>query len=110
MILIVVKHPVRREFADAWTSLVEQFTTATRAEPGNIIFDWFRSTEDPTIYLLVEAFHDAAAGQAHVESTHFQAAIGQLPKWLAAVPETIHTEAPDEGWARMSEIQIDDDG
>jgi quinol monooxygenase YgiN len=48
MILIVVKHPVRPQYADTWTDLVEEFTVATRAEPGNISFDWFRSVEDPT--------------------------------------------------------------
>lgn len=47
MILIVVKHPVRPQYADDWLRLVEEFTAATRAEPGNICFDWFRSVEDP---------------------------------------------------------------
>ena len=35
MIFIVVKQPVRAKYADDWPSLVEEFTTATRAEPGN---------------------------------------------------------------------------
>ncbi len=45
MIFIVVKHPVRAEYADDWLSLVGEFTSATRAEPGNLSFDWFRSVE-----------------------------------------------------------------
>jgi quinol monooxygenase YgiN len=107
MIFIVVKHPVRAEFVDEWPTLVEPFTTATRAEPGNLCFEWYRSLEDPNTYLLVEAFTNAAAGEAHVQSAHFQAAIAQLPKWLAAVPEIVHTEVPGDGWSRMAELQLE---
>ena len=92
MILIVVKHPVRPEFADDWTSLVAEFTTATRAEPGNISFDWYRSPEDANEWLLVEAFRDGEAGQAHVRSAHFQAAVAALPKWLAAAVEAVRKQ------------------
>ena len=67
MIFIVTKNKVRRKYADEWVSLVDDFTTATRAEPGNLFFDWYRSVDDPTVYVLVEAFQDKAAGEAHVE-------------------------------------------
>jgi len=107
MIFIVVKHPVRPEYADDWLALVQDFTVATRAEPGNICFDWYRSADDPNLWLLIEAFHNAEAGKAHVESAHFQAAISKLPKWLTDVPEIVHVEVPGDGWARMSEIQIE---
>ena len=107
MIFIVVKHPVRPEYADDWLSLVHEFTVATRDEPGNISFDWYRSADDPNLWLLVEAFRDGEAGKAHVESAHFQAAVAKLPTWLADVPEIVHVDAPGDGWARMSEIQIE---
>jgi len=107
VIFIVVKHPVRPEYADAWPSLVGTFTAATRAEPGNISFDWYRSPEDPNLWLLVEAFRDGEAGKAHVDSDHFKAAIDALPLWLRDVPEIVHVEVPGEGWARMSEIRIE---
>jgi quinol monooxygenase YgiN len=102
MIFIVTKNRARRKFADDWPSLVEDFTTATRAEPGNLFFDWYRSVEDPNEYLLVEAFTDRAAGEAHVNSAHFQAAGVVLSKLLAAVPEIINVEVPD-GWSLVSE-------
>jgi quinol monooxygenase YgiN len=103
MIVIVVKQPVRAKYADEWPKLVETFTTSTRAEPGNISFDWYRSAEDPNLWVLVEVFRDAAAGQAHVESDHFQEASSMMPRWLAAVPEIIHIEGPGEGWAPVGE-------
>jgi quinol monooxygenase YgiN len=104
MIFIVVKQPVRPEYADDWIDLVADFTSASRAEAGNLFFEWYRSVEDPNTYLLVEGFRDAAAGEAHVQSEHFKAATVQLRKWLAAVPEIVHVEAPGDGWARMSEV------
>jgi quinol monooxygenase YgiN len=110
MILIVVKHPVRPQYADDWPSLVEQFTTSTRAEPGNISFDWYRSADDPNLWVLIEAFRDGEAGRSHVESAHFRAAISRLPDLLAAVPEIINVEVPGDSWARMSELSLDESG
>lgn len=101
MIFIVVKNPVRPKYADDWLDLVADFTSASRAEPGNICFEWYRSVEDPNLYLLVEAFKDAAAGEAHVQSEHFKTASEQLRRWLAAVPEIVHVDTPGDGWAPM---------
>jgi quinol monooxygenase YgiN len=109
MIFIVTKNRVRRKFADDWTSIVDDFTTATRAEPGNLFFDWYRSVDDPTVYVLVEAFADHAAGEAHVNSDHFQAATVVLSEALAAVPEIINVEVPD-GWSQVSERPADSSG
>lgn len=102
MILIVVKQPVRAKYADDWPSLIADFTEATRAEEGCISFDWYRSPEDPNLWVLVEVFRDAEAGEAHVRSEHFKAATEQMPRWLAAVPEIIHVEAPGDGWSTMT--------
>ena len=102
MIFIVTKNRARRKYADDWVSLVNDFTTATRAEPGNLFFDWYRSVDDPTVYVLVEAFADRAAGEAHVNSDHFKAATVRLSELLAAVPEIVNVEVAD-GWSRVTE-------
>ncbi len=65
--------------------------------------------EDRYLYVLVEAFQDGAAGQAHVKSAHFQAAMAELPKWLSDVPEIVNVEVPGQGWSRMAEMQIETD-
>jgi quinol monooxygenase YgiN len=106
MILIVAKTSVRPQYADDWPALMKEFTTATRSEPGNICFDWYRSVDDPNVYTLVEAFEDPAAGAAHVGSAHFTAAIEQLNRLLADVPEIVNVEV-DGGWSRMAEVRID---
>ena len=56
MIFNVVKQPVRPKYADDWPDLVHDYTMASRAEPGCIFFEWYRSVEDPNVYVLVEAF------------------------------------------------------
>lgn len=104
MIVIVVKMPVRPELADEFPTLVQEFTEAVRAEPGNLGFDWHRSVDEPDRYVLVEAFRDGAAGEAHVASDHFQAAMALLPELLADTPEIINVEVPGDSWSRMAEL------
>jgi quinol monooxygenase YgiN len=106
MILIVVKNPVRPEFADDWATLMDEFTRATRAEPGNLCFDWYRSVEDPNSYVLIEAFRDGAAGAEHVNSEHFQAAMTRLGQLLADIPEIVNVEI-EGGWSRMAEVTLE---
>ena len=74
MIFITAMFPVLPEHAEAWPELSREFTEATRAEEGCLWFDWSRSLDDPTVYVLVEAFRDDAAGGAHVQSAHFRKA------------------------------------
>jgi quinol monooxygenase YgiN len=107
MIVIVVKQPVRPKYSDQWLELVEEFTQATRREPGCISFEWSRSLEDPNEVVLVEVFEDDAAGKAHVESKAFEKATQQLPKWLAGPPKIIHINGVSEGWTGMAEIPSD---
>ena len=105
MIFIVVRHAIRPESAEAFPRHMEGFTAASRAEPGCISFEWSRSTDDPRVYFLVEAFRDAAAGEAHVSSDHFKAAIARLPGLVAGPPEIVHADLPVDGWSRMAELQ-----
>jgi len=105
VIFIVVKWPVRPEHANDWLSVVDEFTQATRSEPGNLFFDWSRSSEDPNEWVLVEGFRDAAAGSAHVGSDHFKAAIAKLPDYVSATPAIISKEIDVDGWGDMAEVQ-----
>ena len=105
MIFIVVKFPIRPDRSDEWISLVKDFTTATREEPGNVFFEWSRSVEDPNQFVLVEAFESPEAGGAHVNSEHFKTAMGWIPDVIAATPEIIHVEVPGDGWSQMAELR-----
>jgi len=104
VIFIAVKFPVRPEHAERWIEIVAPFTEATRSEPGNLWFEWSRSVEDPDEYVLLEAFRDAEAGAAHVQSAHFAAAIGELPTYLARVPDIVNVEVPGTSWSELAEM------
>lgn len=105
MYLIVVKFLVKPEHADSWPELVAEFTAATRAEEGNIFFEWSRSVEDPHEYVLIEAFTDEGA-EPHVTSDHFAAALETMRPALVATPRIVSRQVDGEGWEPMGELEI----
>ncbi len=105
MIFIVVKWTIRPERSNEWLTLVADFTAGTRAEPGNLFFEWARSVDDPNQFILVEAFADGDAGAAHVGTAHFRAAMDWMPDVVADTPEIVNIEIPGaDGWSRMAEV------
>jgi len=107
MIFITARFRIRPEDADRWPEISRSFTEATRAEPGCLWFDWSRSIEDPTEYVLVEAFADGDAGAAHVQTDHFRAAQKELPPHLAETPRIVNFEVPGTGWSELGELAVD---
>jgi autoinducer 2-degrading protein len=82
----------------------EAFLAATRAnhlasirEPGNLRFDVLQAPDDPTRFLLYEAYSEARTAAAHKETGHYLAwreAVAPLmaePRrgepWLGLLPE-----------------------
>lgn len=108
MIFITAKFRVLPEHADQWPEIVGEFTRATRAEPGCLWFDWSRSLDDPTEYVLVEAFRDDEAGVAHVQSEHFKQAQQTLPRYLAETPRIINVKVPQDDWSALGEMAVPD--
>jgi quinol monooxygenase YgiN len=107
MIFIVVKFETKPEWTERWNELVAPFTAATRAEEGNLWFEWSRSLDNPAEYVLVEAFRDAGAGAAHVNSDHFKAAQRDLPPALAHTPNVISQTLDATGWSKLAEITVE---
>lgn len=107
MYFIVVKFLVADAFADRWPEISRPFTEATRAEPGNMWFDWSRSVENPNEYVLVEAFADDEAAGAHVGSPHFALMREEFPQYLQQTPRIISRKIEGDGWDEMGEISVD---
>jgi quinol monooxygenase YgiN len=107
MIFITAKFRIRPDEADAWPSISRSFTEATRAEPGCLWFDWSRSLDDPTEYVLVEAFRDGDAASAHVTSEHFRTAQSELPPHLAETPRIVNFTIPQDDWSELGELAVD---
>lgn len=80
---------------------VEAFIAATRAnheasiqEPGNRRFDVLQSPEDPTRFLLYEAYASAEAAAAHKTTPHYQA-------WRNAVADMMAEPRQGEPWVGL---------
>ncbi|MFQ4148781.1 putative quinol monooxygenase [Arthrobacter sp. LAPM80] len=106
MYFIVVKFQVKPEFTEQFMGLVTPFTEATRAEPGNLWFDWSRSVEDPNEFVLIEAFLDDDAAGSHVNSAHFKAGLESMRPALVSTPKIVSRKVDGSSWGEMGELQI----
>jgi quinol monooxygenase YgiN len=106
MIFITAKFKIKPEDAENWPQISAAFTRATRSEPGCMWFDWSRSVEDPTEYILIEAFRDDQSGAAHVQSEHFKAAQKALPPYLAETPKIVNMTVPQDNWSSLGEMTV----
>lgn len=104
MIFIVVKFTVRAERSSEWLSLVDDFTQSTRAEEGNVFFEWSRSVDNENEFVLVEAFRDGDAGSAHVATEHFKTAMSWMPDVVASAPKIVNVEVGQDDWGEMAEV------
>jgi (4S)-4-hydroxy-5-phosphonooxypentane-2,3-dione isomerase len=69
---------------------VADFIDAIRAnhegsvrEPGNLRFDVLQTPDDPTRFVLYEAYRDEAASRAHKETAHYLAWRQLATDWMA---------------------------
>lgn len=107
MIFIVVKFPVKPEHVSEFPHAVAEYTASTRAEPGNLFFEWNQSLDEPNTFTLVEGFADEAA-EAHVNAPHFQQGLDAMRPMLSATPSIISQQLPGvDGWGPMGELPID---
>lgn len=107
MIFITAKFRIKPEHADDWVEISRPFTEATRAEAGCKFFDWSRSVDDPTEYVLVEAFRDGDAGAAHVGSAHFRQAQQELPQYLVETPRIVSQLLDQDDWSELGEMRVE---
>ena len=106
MIFITVKFEIRPEKVDQFMDACAGYTAATRAEDGNVFFEWSRSLDVANTFVLLEAFRDGAAGSAHVAGQHVKDFFAWSPDWVVAKPQIIYIDnAGVTGWAPMGEIE-----
>jgi quinol monooxygenase YgiN len=70
-------------------------------EPGVARFDFMQQTDDPTRFVIVEAYRDAGAPAKHRETRHYQTWRAAAEPMMAApraraIYANLHP--PDEGW------------
>ncbi|WEK46245.1 MAG: putative quinol monooxygenase [Candidatus Andeanibacterium colombiense] len=74
--------------ADELHALIDGMIAPSRAEPGNLRYDFWADPADPGRFVLDELYVDSAALEAHRATVHFQAyleRIGTLAERTALV-------------------------
>lgn len=69
---VIAHYQAKPGLGDQVCALLGELTTATRAEPANLSYEFFRSPQDPDRFVILEQYTDAAGLDAHRASEHFQ--------------------------------------
>ena len=72
MLIIQVEVRVRPEFLTAFQDATRENAQASRGEPGIARFDVLQRADDPTRFVLIEAYRTAEAPAAHKETAHYK--------------------------------------
>ena len=78
MLVVHVQVHVKAEFVEAFKQATLANARESLKEPGIARFDVVQQPDDPTRFVLVEVYRDAAAAAAHKETKHY-------PIWRDAV-------------------------
>jgi autoinducer 2-degrading protein len=72
MLVVHVNVKVKPDFIEAFQSATVTNAQASRKEPGIARFDVLQRSDDPTRFVLVEAYRTTEAPAAHKETSHYQ--------------------------------------
>ena len=84
-IRIVARDHLREECREAAFELLKELIECSRAEEGNIAYDYCQDTEHPECFAMIEHWKDEEAVKLHMNSEHFTRIIPQLAE-MAAEP------------------------
>ena len=71
MLVVHVHVHVKPEHVDAFKQATLANARASLKEPGVVRFDVVQQQDDPTRFVLIEVYRDAAAAAAHKETAHY---------------------------------------
>jgi quinol monooxygenase YgiN len=80
MLILIVNIHIKQESIEAFKAATMENARHSRQEPGVTRFDLLQQTEDPSRFVLYEAYRDQAAVASHKETAHYQV-------WLKAVDD-----------------------
>jgi quinol monooxygenase YgiN len=101
MLIVHVHVHVKPEHIDAFIAATIANAQASRLEPGVARFDVIQEAEDPTGFVLVEAYRDTAASAAHKATTHYATWRDAVAPMMAAPRTSVkftNVFPADSGW------------
>ncbi|MET4638130.1 quinol monooxygenase YgiN [Mycetocola sp. 2940] len=69
---VIAHYSVQPGEAERVLELLADLTAASRAEPANLAYDYYRSPIDENHIVIIERYTDVAGFAAHRASQHFQ--------------------------------------
>ncbi len=69
---VIAHYHVKPGLGDQVGALLAELTAATRLEPKNLAYAFYRSPQDPDRYVILEQYTDASGLDEHRASGHFQ--------------------------------------
>jgi (4S)-4-hydroxy-5-phosphonooxypentane-2,3-dione isomerase len=101
MYILVVNILIKPEYVAAFRAATIVNATNSRKEPGVARFDFLQQTDDPTRFVLVEAYRDQDAIVAHKQTAHYLTWADQVADMFAE-PRTRalyqNVDPADSGW------------
>lgn len=83
MLLHTAHLTVRLDVVDRFKErILRHARTSLQQEPGCRRFDVHQETGDPTLFLLIEVYADAAALETHRQSAHYKAFRADTQDWV----------------------------
>lgn len=83
MYVVAVTVFVKPEFVDRFVEASLDNARNTRTEPGNVRWDFCQAEDDPTRFLLYEAYHDKSGFTAHQQTPHYLRWRETVTDWMA---------------------------
>lgn len=83
MHVILVNVRVKPEYVEPFIAAMRANHLASVQEAGNMRFDVLQAADDPTRFMLYEAYASAAHAAAHKQAAHYRAWRDKVADWMA---------------------------
>ncbi|MBT8129257.1 MAG: antibiotic biosynthesis monooxygenase [Gammaproteobacteria bacterium] len=90
MKVTIVNVSVIPEHVDDFIEACRLNHEASVKEPGNLRFDVLQSTDDPTRFVLYEAYANPAEAAKHKETAHYRKWRETVQEWMAQPRSGVH--------------------
>ena len=101
MLIVHVHVHVKAESVDAFKKATTANALASRKEAGIARFDLLQQSDDPTRFILVEAYRNADAPAAHKETQHYNTWRDTVAPMMAEPRQTVklsNIDPPDSAY------------
>jgi len=90
MIVTIVHIKVLPDYINSFIQASTENHLESVKEPGNLRFDLLRSDDNPSRFVLYEAYESESAAAAHKETAHYLKWRETVAPWMAVPREGIH--------------------